>query len=96
MCPTSYLFCRVAQAKPPAESVDEVVNSGILSRIAQGTKLYSDGAFAYPAAVKRLRRRKRFSISQVAHVHSEFTKKVDRGQRIAGTQLLDRFLNLSH
>ncbi|CAE7851691.1 unnamed protein product, partial [Symbiodinium necroappetens] len=39
------------QAKPPVESVDEVLDSGIFNRIAQGTKLYSDGAFAYPAAV---------------------------------------------
>ncbi|CAE7292601.1 unnamed protein product, partial [Symbiodinium sp. KB8] len=70
-------------AKPPVESTDEVLQSGLFSRLKAGSTVYSDGATAYPAAVKRMPRKK-FRTRHVAHVRSESTKKVLAGRALAG------------
>ena len=73
-------------AKPPPESVQEVLDSELFSRTQRKSICYADGARAWPAAAKQVR--KGFKFKQVSHVRSQFTKKTRK--YVYGTQTLDR------
>ena len=73
-------------AKLPPESMAEVSKSRLLHRIKNNPVAYADGARAWPAAAKQLKRG--FKCKQVSHVKSQFTKETN--EFIYGTQTLDR------
>jgi hypothetical protein len=80
---------------PPApEGTEEVLCSGLLARCKPGTVVHSDGAHAWPAAVKKVNSFHKLKLRhfQVCHARKQYSKKVvgPRGkQLLAGTQALD-------
>ena len=78
---------------PPPESTDEVVKSGLLRKLAPTATLFSDGARAWPAAVKKLKLK--VNHYHVKHNKHEFVKKIKRLSKprviVAGTQAIDRY-----
>ena len=88
-----WIGCRVA--KPPQESIAEIVSSQILTRIQSGSVCYADGCRAWQGAAKQQVPGKRLKFEQVKHNRGEFVKRLGRKPRpcassLAGTQSLDR------
>ena len=84
-----------ATAKPPQESIAEIVSSQILTRIQSGSVCYADGCRAWQGAAKQQVPGKRLKFEQVKHNRGEFVKRLGRKPRpcassLAGTQSLDR------
>lgn len=81
-----------AKARPPTESKEEVVRSGLVERIPRNAGLATDGCKAYPAVLKVFRKTQ-IALKQVSHQKYEFSRKLKpmkaRGMKIAGTQALD-------
>ena len=60
-------------SSPPQESSEEIVSARLLDRVHKNSCLYSDGAKAWPAVAKRMR--KCFKLKQVSHRNQEFVRK---------------------
>ena len=84
---------------PTAESTQEILQSGILSNIKptsrRRTRLFSDGARGWPAALKKSRLASRIDHYHVRHNKHEYCKRVKTQKKskpiLAGTQCIDRF-----
>ena len=84
-----------ATAKPPQESIFEIVSSQILTRIQSGSVCYAFGCRAWQGAAKQQVPGKRLKFEQVKHNRGEFVKRLGRKPRpcassLADTQGLDR------
>ena len=76
-------------AKPPPESKVEVDQSGLLQKVNRPAAIYSDGAHAWPAALRGTP----LPHGAARHNRHEYTRKVEmpRGfSKLAGTQCLDK------
>ena len=79
-------------AKPPPESKEEVIMSGLLGHIKKSAMVFCDGAQSWPASLKR----KRLRGASVSHQDKEFTRQLTKAEqhkglsKVAGTQSLDR------
>ena len=80
-------------AKPPVESVSEVLQSKLLTKIRQNSQCFTDGCLSWESAAKKMKKTLKFE--QVKHCRSQFTRKL-RGKRkpgqskVAGTQQIDK------
>ena len=72
-------------SRPPQESSEDIVSGKLLERVHKNSFLYSDGAKAWPAVAKRMK--KGFKVKQVSHRKQEFVRKSKK--QIAGTQVAD-------
>ena len=84
------------KARPPPESIDEILETDILSRGRKGSVLHSDGAPCYPALAKHPRyaaKKFRLPTKAVCHKENEFvgkTRRVGGTSSLTGTQCGDR------
>ena len=82
---------------PPPENTVEVVKSKLLSRAKAGSVLHFDGAHAWPAAVEKAYKHKKFKIRKVIHKKMQFVAKCRRTRlsksilsaSLTGTQAID-------
>ena len=80
--------------RPPCESTQDVVGSGILKSLQKNTVLFADGAKAWKAATKYEPQQK-LKVRNVVHSKQEFTRRSKQaarknGSKISGTQLADK------
>ena len=77
------------QSKPPPESLEEIEFSGLLSRLARGAAVHSDGAHAWPLSVRGMP----LHHSNVHHNFHQFTGPSGlprQFSKLSGTQCVDR------
>jgi hypothetical protein len=85
------------RSRPPPSNTEEIVQSGILDRAAAKSVVHFDGAPAWPAAIARGYKRKRFTVRKVVHKNMEFAAKCRRvrlpngklSASLTGTQCID-------
>ena len=79
---------------PPTESIEELRDSGLLTKLKRGTIVYTDGCQSWKM-VARENRKQSLVVKSVVHMRSEWTRKVRvRGRKkVAGTQQIDRCWN---